>query len=66
MYCCTSIKLFARLITIFIYKDTQNQYIFKIKLFEYYMETLKGDEWGSKNLYKTMRLKGLVNQDNAH
>ena len=30
------------------------------------METLKGDEWGSKNLYKTMRMKGLVNQENVH
>ena len=26
-----------------------------------YMETLKGDEWGSKDLYKTKRMKGLVN-----
>jgi hypothetical protein len=30
------------------------------------METLNGDEWGSKDLYKTKRLNGLVNKDNAH
>ena len=30
------------------------------------MDTLKGDEWGSKEVYKTKRMKGLVNQDNVN
>ena len=30
------------------------------------MDTLKGDEWGSKELYKTKRLKAQVNQDNVN